>query len=173
MVNYGVCPFIYPGSQHFTDGPYQQLAILNSVALIFRLSTGMLSDRVGKLNTAVPVALFTAIMIFIMPACSTVVGSVMFALFFGIASGAWWTLVAPCLMALAKDVSEIGSRVGFGFFFIALATLVGTPIAGALLKAGGSYWAPCAFGGAVTTVGAVLLALARWILVKRHGKWKV
>lgn len=64
-------------------------------------------------------------------------------------------------------------RVGFGFIWVAIATLIGTPIAGALLRASGTYTAPCCFGGGLIISGTVLLSVARFRLVKTRGKWKV
>src|SRR5690349_9526814 len=106
-----------------------------------------------------------------------------------------------CFLTLATDVSELGSvvslppgaclhfsritpdvflhlrtsdslRSGVGFLFVAVAALIGSPVAGALLTAsGGNYVAPCCFGGACAMVGCALLTAARRCQVKRKGTW--
>lgn len=88
-------------------------------------------------------------------------------------TGAWVTHMAPSLMSLAQDVSEIGARAGLGFLFVSVACLIGNPIAGALLSATGGYVAPCVFGGCATLVGTGLLAAVRFTQVKRRGHWRV
>lgn len=53
-------------------------------------------------------------------------------------------------------------RGGFGFLHVAIAALIGSPIAGALLNAaGGSYVPPLCFGGAMATLGVCLLVVGR------------
>jgi hypothetical protein len=72
------------------------------------------------------------------------------------------------------NLSANSLRGGIGFLFVAVAALIGSPIAGAvLLAANNSYVAPCCFGGAMSTVGTVLLVLGRQTQVKRRGTNKV
>lgn len=123
--------------------------------------------------------------------------AVAFCVIFGLASGSWVTLQVPALISLATDVREIGVRVGqytapidekslklrntrltvfctgLGFIFVAVSTLVGSPIAGALLTRFDGYLAPCLFGGCVTLLGTFFLTLARQTQLKRRKHWKV
>lgn len=65
-------------------------------------------------------------------------------------------------------------RSGIGFFFVALATLIGSPIAGALLVAtNGSYVAALCFGGSMAVAGVVLLCFGRRYQVRRKSSQRV
>lgn len=99
-------------------------------------------------------------------------GAVVFLLLYGLASGAWVTIFTPLFMSLAIDSSEIGTRAGVGYFFVSLATLVGTPIAGALLAGSGTYTAPVLFSGSAALVGSSILVVFRGRQVAKKGNWK-
>ena len=98
---------------------------------------GVLADRFGVFNTATPIAFGTGVLIFAMLGATSTAGAVIWALLYGWFAGAWVTLMAPSLMSLADNVTELGVRSGLGFIFVSLAVLVGNPIAGALLARAG------------------------------------
>ncbi|KAK4701861.1 hypothetical protein P7C70_g4363, partial [Phenoliferia sp. Uapishka_3] len=174
---------------------WKTLAIINSTAVISRGGVGFLADKFGIINVALPVTALTGILSFAMLGATNTPGSLIWMLLFGLAkhvlilphanlsfiadlayqtcSGGFVTLLSPLMMSLAVDVSEIGVRVGFGFAFVALATLIGTPIAGALLTASGTYAAPCGFAGGMILVGTASLSMARQRVVRKKGVWKV
>ncbi|KAI5481298.1 hypothetical protein MNV49_004920 [Pseudohyphozyma bogoriensis] len=117
-------------------------ALINSTAAITRATIGLAADRFGFLNSILPVAYYCTLMIYVMVAANSTGGYIAYALFFGIANGAWVSLMTPCIMLLANNVNEIGVRIGLGYLFLAIPTLIGSPIAGALLTRAGGYWAP-------------------------------
>lgn len=149
------------------------VSIMNSGAVISRLLGGVIADRWGILNTGIPVTCLTAILIFLMLVATSGGGIVAFCLLYGLLSGAWVAIMAPGFMALADNVCEIGVRAGLGFLFVAITSLVGSPIAGAVLRASGSFTAVCVFGGGAVMVGSLLLSLGRVTQVRRKKNWKV
>ncbi|GAA5825469.1 hypothetical protein JCM11251_007000 [Rhodosporidiobolus azoricus] len=130
------------------------LSIINAVAFFSRILSGLLADRIGIFNLALPLALSVGALTFGMIGCTAQGPLVAFLVLFGAAQGGWISVSATCFMMLARDASEIGLRSGLGFFFVALAVLIGSPIAGALLQAtGGSYVAALCFGGGLALIG--------------------
>ncbi|GAA6035670.1 hypothetical protein JCM8097_004962 [Rhodosporidiobolus ruineniae] len=152
------------------------LSILNASACVARLTIGFAADRYGNLTVALPVTAALGVMIFAMLGATTTAGAVVFCVLFGMASGAWVTIMAPSLISLSTTVREFGTRAGLGFIFVSLACLSGSPIAGAILRANGggdNYLGVCVFGGCCTLVGTGLLAVARRYEVRRRGTWRV
>ncbi|BGP18274.1 hypothetical protein JCM10213_007905 [Rhodosporidiobolus nylandii] len=150
------------------------LSIINGLAFFSRILAGLAADRWGTFNLALPLAAAVSALTFGMIGCTSTGPLVAFLVLFGAAQGGWISVSATCFMMLAKDASEIGLRGGIGFFFVALATLIGSPIAGALLAAtGGSYVAALCFGGGMASAGCVLLWAGRREVVRRKGTSRV
>ncbi|CEQ40086.1 SPOSA6832_01678, partial [Sporobolomyces salmonicolor] len=145
------------------------LAIINGTAFFSRIASGRVADRIGAFNTAIPLGLLIGVMTFAMLGATSTAALAIFLILFGVAQGGFISIVASLFMSLADDVSELGLRGGIGFFFVALASLIGSPAAGALLTSSGGYVAPCAFGGAMAVGGCALLFLGRGVQVKRKG----
>lgn len=150
------------------------IAVLNAAATVARVVSGLLGDRLGKLNCTIPLAAAVGVMCFAMLGATDTVGASFFLVIFGCASGGFIALVPSTFIGLAADVNQIGIRSGLGFSFIAVAALIGSPIAGALLSAaGGNYAAPCAFGGAMALTGAGLLFAGRRVIARKTNTWKL
>ncbi|TNY21265.1 major facilitator superfamily domain-containing protein [Rhodotorula diobovata] len=146
------------------------LSIINAVAFFSRIGSGIVADRLGVFNTALPLGALVAVLTFAMMAAHSTAALAVWLVLFGFAQGGWISVSAACFMSLADDASEIGLRSGIGFFFVALATLIGSPIAGALLAAtGGSYVAALCFGGGMAVAGCALLVLGRATQVRRRS----
>ncbi|GAA5881265.1 hypothetical protein JCM16303_004870 [Sporobolomyces ruberrimus] len=145
------------------------LAIINATAFFARIGAGLLADRFGVFNVALPLGLLVGVMTFALLGATSTGPLVIFMILFGVASGGYISVSASTFMALSEDISEIGLRSGLGFFAIGLASLIGSPVAGALLKATGGYTAACSFGGGCALCGCVLLALGRSTQVRRRG----
>ncbi|GAA5956198.1 hypothetical protein JCM3765_005487 [Sporobolomyces pararoseus] len=149
------------------------IAIINATAFFARVGSGLIADRFGVFNTAVPCGVLVGVMTFALLGATSTAPLAVFLVLFGIAQGSFIAISASTFMALSEDISEIGLRSGLGFFAIGLASLIGSPVAGALLKATGGYTAACAFGGSCALAGCVLLALGRSTQVRRRGTHRV
>ncbi|GAA5906689.1 uncharacterized protein JCM6883_004556 [Sporobolomyces salmoneus] len=144
------------------------LAIINATAFFARIGAGLVADRIGVFNTAIPLAVLVGVMTFALIGCTSTGALVTFMLLLGVAQGGYISCSASTFMALSEDISELGIRGGLGFFAIGVASLIGSPVAGALLKATEGYTAACSFGGGCALVGCVLLALGRSTQVRRR-----
>jgi len=150
------------------------IAVVNAAACIARVSSGMVADRIGRMNATIPFALLVAIMCFAMLGATSTAGTAVFLIVFGIASGGFIALAPGLFIMLAHTVAQVGVRSGVGFCFIGLAALISSPIAGVLLAAAdGSYVAPCCFGGACALVGTAMLILGRRVIARGTDGWKI
>jgi MFS family permease len=99
------------------------------------------------------------------------VAIILYAAFFGFFSGAYVSLT-PALIAQLSPIEEIGIRTGALYFFVSIAVLTGSPIAGALVSVdNGNYGYLEIFAGATMCGGAVLVVFTR--VVKGGFKWAV
>ena len=150
---------------------YQQLAIMNAAQIPGRTVPGWLADRWGRFNVMILSSTPCAIIILAMwlPADSAA-AITMFSVLFGFFSGTAFSLPPVCISQLCKT-EDYGSKYGTAYLFLSPATLIGIPIAGAVLNTQGGLNFPglillCGF---VYLMSAVFFALAR---VSGAG-WKI
>jgi len=152
---------------------FYTIAILNAASIIGRTIPNATADRIGSFNTIIPVTVIIGALVFVMFAATTPGGLIVFAIIYGIFSGAFISLLPPMLASFSRSPDEMGLRIGFGYCFSALAMLTGTPIDGALLGPEDHWAKPIIFSGVVMLAGAVFMIAARRGLVARKGTWKV
>jgi MFS family permease len=142
------------------------VSILNAGSVAGRILPGILGDKLGRFNIMIAFCTLTSILILAVwiPA-DTNVGQLIFAPFFGFASGAAIGLT-PALIAQISPIREIGVRTGTVFAAGSIGALTGSPIGGALItRDHGSFLYMQLFGGIVCIVGCVFFAAARVYLV--------
>ncbi|KAH8648649.1 putative MFS monocarboxylate transporter [Xylariales sp. PMI_506] len=137
------------------------LTILNVGSLPGRILPGYVGDKVGRFNVMIVMCTMSAIVILALwlPGTLLAPGSaavyVVFSLLYGFASGAFVSMVPALLAQISTDMSVIGLRQGVLFTFLAIASLCGSPIAGAILNAqDGAFWGLQTFSGAMV-IGSV------------------
>lgn len=148
------------------------IAILNAGSAVGRILPNFVANYVGTFNVLVPATVLTMIMAYVWIAVHTLGGIVVFALLFGMASGAYVSLQAAAVAALSRDMRVFGGRMGLVFLSGGLGALIGNPIAGVLVnRTTGSYWRTQVFSGSLVAGAALCLVACRWILVRT--KWLV
>lgn len=108
--------------------------ILNAASFFGRTIPNAMSDKLGSFNLIIPGALVCSIVIFCMIAVVNVAGIILVAICFGFFSGVFIALPPVCIVALTKDKSKIGTRIGMGFGIIGFGTLAGGPGGGDVLQ---------------------------------------
>lgn len=94
--------------------------------------------------------------------------------------GAFRFSTNSCSGVLISPSAHCSTRGGLGMLFVSFSALIGTPIAGAILRATPSsdgkpsnYTGVCAFGGCSVLLGTACLTVARQLQVRRKGTWRV
>ncbi|KAK9386970.1 major facilitator superfamily domain-containing protein [Lipomyces mesembrius] len=117
--------------------------------------------KLGPINIMFPFTIFTMVMAFVWAAIHNRGGCIIFAISYGFFSGAFVSLPPPVLTSLCPDLGMIGTRMGMSFVISGLGLLIGTPIAGALLKTPAQYTATAIFCGGCVAVVSVLIIVVR------------
>lgn len=174
LFTYGIfVPIDYLPVQALDAGVDPNLAqylipILNAASLFGRLTSGVLSDKIGRYNIFVVVGYLSAIWILALwIPCNTQDGLIAFSALFGFCSGAYVSLVAP-LVAQISPLPEIGFRTGIVFLAMSIGGLTTNPINGSILQKPTSWLGVKIFAGVFCFVGTGFILAAR---IYRVG-WK-
>ena len=99
---------------------------------------------------------------------------IIFAALYGFSSGAYVSIMPTLVAEITSDMSKLGVRNGTSFAIISVAALIGSPIAGALMKAcNGKFWGLEVFAGLTLALGTLLILATRIALVGAKLKAKV
>lgn len=173
-------PFFYLQS-YFTDYLHNDsslsfyiFSVLNAASVLGRITPGLLADRVGGLNTLVPISLLASILAFVWIGVHDMAGAVVFACFYGFASGAIVSLPPSILTRMSPNMTVVGTRLGMIFMFAGCGFLIGTPIASLLLDlAKVEFWKAQLFSGMFVAVGTICFVILRLMLMKKVDGWKI
>ncbi|KAJ0414664.1 major facilitator superfamily domain-containing protein [Aspergillus carlsbadensis] len=154
---------------------FYSIAIINAGSALGRIAPGLLADKLGSLNTIIPMAFSTAILAFAWIGIRNVAGTLVFSVLYGFFSGAIVSLPTTILASLKRDMSVLGTRMGMSFSFAGAGLLIGNPIAGALLDLEkGVFWKGQVFAAVMVAAGAVLFLVLRGLVaVKLRKGWKI
>ena len=146
------------------------LLILNGVGLVGRLIPAHMADRYfGPLNTLIPFAFLSGLLLYCWAGVTSKGGLVGFAVIYGLFASGIQSLFPATLASLTSDLKKAGVRMGMVFSVVSFAGLTGPPLAGALIqKREGSYLYAQMFAGSVLMGGCVTLLACR---VSLNG-WK-
>ena len=149
------------------------LLLTNGIGIFGRTIPAYFADRYfGPLNTIIPFALISGIILYCWTAVSSRGTLYAFALFYGLFVAGIQSLFPATLSSLTSDIKKTGVRMGMVFTVISFATLTGPPLAGALIQRDeGNYLYAQMFAGTVLTCGCITLVAAR--ISKTGLKFKV
>ncbi|KAF5340689.1 hypothetical protein D9611_007314 [Ephemerocybe angulata] len=138
--------------------PYYVLAILNAGGIIGRVAPAYLSDTLGHYNLLFPAAFLSGLSCVTLWLCSKSIAVLLgFAAVYGFTSGAF-----------ISEGREIGTRIGMLYTVISIPSLVGGPIAGAMLThERGSYRGMIVFSGATVMLGSLFILVDKFVLDRR------
>ncbi|KAH8732001.1 major facilitator superfamily domain-containing protein [Phaeosphaeriaceae sp. PMI808] len=139
------------------------LLVLNGIGVLGRLVPSFFADRyVGCYNMLIPFCFASAIIMFFWPLVDSSGGLYGWAVSYGFFVAGFQGMFPAVLTSLTKDMSRVGTRNGMGLAIIGLGTLIGPPIAGALIQSfGGRYLIAQMFGGVTVFLGSVVLVFGR------------
>ncbi|KAG6901232.1 hypothetical protein C0995_014993 [Termitomyces sp. Mi166 len=154
------------------DLAFYYISVMNAASIFGRIMATYYVPKVGVFNLHISFTLAMAVLIYVLGAIKTLGGFFVFAVLYGFFSGGGIALVPVMLGSLAKDVSEIGARIGIVFAFtdfLSHIRTVATAIAGALLTSEFHWWRPIIFEGTMMAASAAFFFVSRVIVSKRKG----
>ena len=137
------------------------LSIINAGSVFGRLVPNLIADRLGPLNTQLPFVIVAAILAFCWIRIRDTTGLVIFCVLYGFFSGTFVSLQGPTVVSLCPDLSLVGTRIGMGLAFSGIGLLVGSPVAGAILRSEGGWAGLQSWGGAIILASALCMLAAR------------
>jgi MFS family permease len=160
-------PFFYLPSYAQQHGMSVQLSfylisILNSGSFVGRLLAGGFGAKVGPFNVLAFCCAVCSILIFCWLRIKSNPGLIVFALLYGMFSGATIGSMITTLVMVAPHPSQMGTYLGMASGVIGIAALTGTPITGAMLSHYKGYTVPIIFSGVVALFGTFLIVCARF-----------
>jgi len=149
------------------------LAVMNAGSVIGRILPAYIADRFGRFNTFIPCCALSGIFsLAIWLPTHSLLAIMWFAALYGVVSGAFIALNTPCLATISQ-IEKIGTRIGMYYSLLSFFSLVGGPIAGALLtRDKGSYVGLIIFTGVTQIAGAGILAIVK-LMINRDPLAKV
>ncbi|KAH2701057.1 hypothetical protein KXW03_004883 [Aspergillus fumigatus] len=153
------------------------LAIVNAASLFGRVIPGHIGDKVGYFNIIVASAFLSCIAILCLwlpfDYHSSNAGLIVFAVAYGFFSGAFVSIMLPCC-AKSGSLETLGRQIGTYQGVIAISTLTGLPIMGAILQRqhNATFMGLQVFVIVTMFLGSVFLLVSRNVLAAAHGTWK-
>lgn len=179
FVGYMVPFFYVPTFAQVAIGTSQTTSLyilvgMQASSLLARLLSGYIGKVYGVMLPWTFSSAVSMVLCFAWVATDNLGSLVAFAVLYGFFSGALIAMPPGVFPKICPDPSKMGSRMGISWTFVAIAMLVGSPIAGVLVDletkafVGAQVWS-----GATLGVG-VLLQVVVWIsLAKKFGTWQV
>jgi MFS family permease len=137
------------------------IAILNAASLPGRILPGMLSDKIGRLNTLALAAFSTGVVLLCWPAVHGNAGIIVFTAFFGFVSGAIFSAGFTAFASVPKDTRNIGTYMGMGLACASCGALIGPPSDGALVARYGGFLQVSIMSGVFSLAGGVVVLLVK------------
>lgn len=142
------------------------LSILNASGIFGRLLPSYMAGRIGVINTFVIVYFLSAASIFYWISVSNAAGNIAFAVSYGFFAGGVVAFQPVVLTSIMEDMGILGTRLGFMSILKGIGSLVGPPIAGAILDDSGGYLGVQLFTGFIITLSLVFAVALRLMLQK-------
>jgi MFS family permease len=138
------------------------LPIINATSCFGRVLPNFISDYIGPLNVQSPAMFLAGLLVFFwLLVRRSLPALLVIALLYGFFSGAAVGLPPAAVASLTEDMSRFGARMGVVFMAMGLASLIGNPVAGALVQGEGGYDGARVWAGCTMVAGASLMALGR------------
>ena len=110
------------------------LSILNAASVAGRLLPNFLADKIGPLNVLIPVTFGASTLTFGWIGIHDGVGIVVFCVLYGFLQGPFVSSPPTIVATLAPDLRSIGVRLGMMLAISGIGSLIGGPVAGAILR---------------------------------------
>ncbi|CAG5179112.1 uncharacterized protein ALTATR162_LOCUS9039 [Alternaria atra] len=151
------------------------LCMLNSSSIVGATFGGFIGDRIGRLNLLWPVTLVSGCLcLFLWLLSNSMATLILFVCVYGFCTSSV-TALPPSVIGQISSDDKLGARIGAFYSVIAIASLIGTPIGGALItedKTKDGYRWLILFSGAALIIGSAFMLGSRLLHDKDlRKKW--
>ena len=142
------------------------IPIISGASTVGRLVPNAFADKFGSLNLLIPLSFATAALVFGWIGIHDSGGLVAFAVLYGFFQGPFVSLPATIVATLTPDMSKIGVRMGMMLAASGLGSLVGEPIAGAILNGSGGWVGLQAWCAALFVMSGLCSSITKLLLLR-------
>ncbi|KAG2063481.1 MFS general substrate transporter [Suillus decipiens] len=150
------------------DFAFYLIAIANAASILGRVSSGLLADRIGALNTMAAFTAITGITTVVWPFAKDESQLIAIVVIHGFSIGAYISVFSVPAVEMG-EMEDAGRRVGMFMSVIGFGGIAGPPISGAIRTATGGFAAAGYFSGGSIMFGVVLLLVAKYFHPGRLG----
>ncbi|KAG2106781.1 MFS general substrate transporter [Suillus discolor] len=148
------------------DFSFYIIAIANAASAFGRLSSGLLGDKIGALNTMVIYTAITGITTVAWPFAKDESQLIAIAIIHGFSIGAYISLYSAPAVAMGR-MEDAGRRVGMFMSLIGFGGIAGPPISGVICTATGGFVDTGYYAGGSIIFGVALLLVAQYLHLGR------
>lgn len=141
---------------------YYVLVIANAASSFGRILPNFASDTYGPLNVQTPATFISGILVLCWIPAHNMGSVIALAALYGLASGSLVSLPPSAIASMTANMGELGGRIGVAFLAMAFGSLIGSPVAGAIVQSSG-YDGARIYGGVMLLVGALAMSAARFV----------
>ena len=141
------------------------LAIINASSTVGRVLPNFYADKTGPLNIQISFSFIAAMLCFCWIAVRNTAGLIIWSVVYGFFCGCFASMLSPSVMSLTSDLRVMGSRMGIALGASGFGFLIGSPIAGALLRNQGGWVSLQSWAGVSLIISGVCWLIARILKV--------
>lgn len=155
-----------------SDLAFDLISIINGSSIVGRIVSGLIAAVIGPTETLVASMALSSIVLFCWIVVDTVAGTVVWAVFWGMTSGAMVSLPGAIVPLFCHSLAEVGTRTGMYWCLLGVGLLIGGPIGGAIYDLhlrGNDWWHIQVFAG-VVMFSASLLTVYPVVYLRRKQR---
>ena len=144
------------------DMTFYMVPILNAGSIFGRIIPNYVADAIGPINVLIPCTFACGVLALAWLGIHNIPGLIVFSILYGFVSGTYVSLPPAAVASLTKDLHHLGSRMGTCFLFAAFGILIGSPVAGQLVKTHPpEYWRAEVFCGVIVFAALACTVFSR------------
>ncbi|KAF4612666.1 hypothetical protein D9613_011882 [Agrocybe pediades] len=147
---------------------FYAVAIMHVAGIFGRILPNHLADRYGAMESFIVCSAFCGFIGFAMLGCGTAAGLVLFCIFYGFFFHSTISLYLPVIAALTPAQADMGASFGIAVGPVGVASLIGSPITGAIVGKELAWWKGITFASVCMVASFVVEAFARYLYRRRE-----
>ncbi|KAJ3712190.1 major facilitator superfamily domain-containing protein [Lentinula raphanica] len=161
---------LFADSHHMAEGfIFYSVAAMSFSTAFGRVVPSYFADKYGVVGTYIVCAIINAGCAFIMFGASHPAGLIVFCILYGFFFGSATSLFSPVITALMPSEADRGKLVGVAMAPVAISSLIGSPVGGAIIGSGLDWWKGIVWTGVLMGTSAAIQVVAR-ILHRKNLK---
>ncbi|KAF2655589.1 MFS general substrate transporter, partial [Lophiostoma macrostomum CBS 122681] len=167
IARYNTLAHRFQGSYCTSANPHSSakdylLPLMNAASLTGRILGGLTADTTSATDVVYPMTISSGLQCLALWLVSDNIGIlVAFVILYGFCSGVFIALL-PVIVANVSPSNRLGGRIGAFYSVLAIAQLIGAPIAGSLIGPGEGYARLIIFAGTTLIVGGLIIFASKY-----------